>query len=149
MQDLKNYSLEDLQDLLRKEGYPKFCASQIFGWIYEKRIEDFSLMTNIPKGLRHYLEDNFSFSKIKLLKEVKSSDGTQKFLFKLKDNSVIETVLISENKRNTLCVSTQVGCKFNCTFCESGKGGFKRDLSICEITNQFLIRATISKRRNL
>ncbi len=138
MRDILNYTLCELQDFLEKEGFSRFLAKQIFSWIYQKRAEEFDLMSNISKSTRQYLKKNFCFSKLKLLKKVKSDDATTKFLFKLQDNSVIETVLIPEKIRNTLCVSTQVGCKFKCIFCLSGKDGFKRNLTLSEIVNQYL-----------
>jgi len=136
MEDIKNYTLEELNKFLK--GYPSFYAHQVFNWIYKKRIEDFDLMTDISKQARDFLRDNFYFPKLKLLKRLISKDRTEKFLFKLNDNSKIETVLIPEGKRNTLCISTQVGCKFRCRFCLSGLDGFKRNLSVAEIINQYL-----------
>lgn len=138
MQDIKNYMLEELRSLLETEGYPRFYAIQIFNWVYKKRVEDFSLMSDLSKEARKFLKDNFCFSRLKLLKRLTSCDGTEKFLFGLKDKHRIETVLIPEGKRNTLCVSTQVGCKFRCNFCVSGLGGLRRNLKTSEIVNQYL-----------
>lgn len=143
--DLKNYTLAQLKELLKIKGLPAFCGQQIFNWVYQRRIEDFYLMTNISKKTREFLKSNFYFSSINLLKREVSSDGTQKFLFGLEDNNCIEAVLIPEGKRNTLCLSSQVGCKFNCKFCLSGKGGFRRNLHPCEIINQYLSVSDISK----
>jgi len=138
MQNILDYNICELQEALKSKGFPSFLAKQIFGWVYKKRVEDFELMTNISKETTKYLKANFSFSRPKLLKKETSSDGTEKFLFKLKDSSIIETVLIPERSRNALCVSTQVGCKFKCRFCLSGQGGFKRNLGVSEIINQYL-----------
>ncbi len=138
MKDIKDYCLGELKNLLEKENYPGFCAQQIFGWIYKKRVKDFNSMANIPKELKKFLRENFYLSSIALLKKEKSQDSTEKFLFKLKDGLAIETVLIPQGLRSTLCVSTQVGCKFKCTFCASGKKGLKRNLTSSEIINQYL-----------
>jgi len=136
--DIKNLTLEELRSFLENNGYPKFHARQIFSWIYKKRIEDFGLMTDISKETKKVLKDNFHFSKIFLLKRETSKDKTEKFLFRLDDGLAIETVLIPEAKRNTLCVSTQAGCRFRCKFCMSGAGGLKRNLLVSEIINQYL-----------
>lgn len=138
MQDIKDLTQCQLKTILTQEGFPKFSSTQIFGWIYKKRIEDFSLMTDISRNLRNYLKSNFCLSGLKLKSKRVSSDKTIKFLFALKDNSFVETALIPEGKRNTLCLSTQVGCKYKCNFCTSGLNGFMRNLSTSEIINQFL-----------
>jgi 23S rRNA (adenine2503-C2)-methyltransferase len=138
MVDIKNFTINELSELLNRYDLPNYCSKQIFGWIYQKRIEDFNLMTNIPKDVRLLLKDKFYCSNLKIEKEICSEDGTKKFLFKLSDNNYIETVLIPEGKRLTLCVSSQVGCKYKCSFCMSGKDGFKRNLTVSEIVNQFL-----------
>ena len=138
VKDIKNYSLEELGSFLSKNGYPKFYARQIFEWVYKKRIYDFSLMSNISKTARRFLKTNFYFSQLELLKEESSRDGTRKFLFRLNDKDSIETVLIPEGQRNTLCISSQVGCRFKCAFCASGEAGFRRNLEVSEIINQYL-----------
>jgi 23S rRNA (adenine2503-C2)-methyltransferase len=137
-QDIKNFSFQELKEYLTRKDLPSYCAKQIFSWIYKKRREDFALMTDLSKQGRLFLQKEFYFSKLELLKRETSSDGTEKFLFKLADGYSIETVLIPEGKRFTLCISTQVGCKFNCRFCFSGKRGFKRNLCVSEIINQYL-----------
>jgi len=136
--DLKNLTLESLKELLQKKDYPSYCASQVFRWIYKKRAEDFEQMTNISKEARASLEKEFYFSKLSLVKRRVSNDKTEKFLFRLEDGAVIETVLIPEGRRNTLCVSAQVGCKFKCKFCASGLLDFKRNLKVSEIVDQYL-----------
>ncbi len=137
-QDIKGLTRQNLESLLVKEGFPKFSSSQIFNWVYKKGTEDFSLMSNLSNRLKKHLGEKFYLSGIKVMKREKSSDRTEKFLFKLKDSSFIETVLIPEPKRNTLCLSSQAGCRFKCAFCVSGAGGFKRDLSVSEMINQYL-----------
>ncbi|MFH1363451.1 MAG: 23S rRNA (adenine(2503)-C(2))-methyltransferase RlmN, partial [Candidatus Omnitrophota bacterium] len=110
---------------------------QVFDWVYQKGVEDFKLMSNLPQSLREYLAKEFCLSRLKTLKKELSSDGTEKFLFGLSDENSIETVFIPDKNRNTLCLSTQVGCKFKCAFCESGQSGFKRNLEPSEIINQY------------
>ncbi|UCD15818.1 MAG: 23S rRNA (adenine(2503)-C(2))-methyltransferase RlmN [Candidatus Omnitrophota bacterium] len=136
--DIKNFVFQELREYLLRRGFLSRCADQIFNWVYKRRLEDFRLMTNISKRDRAALEKEFYFSALKLLKKEVSHDGTKKFLFGLADGYSIETVLIPEGRRFTLCISTQVGCKFRCEFCLSGRPGFRRNLTICEIINQYL-----------
>lgn len=138
MKNIKNYTLEELKNNIKEKGYSQFLATQIFDWIYRKDVLDFKKMSNISKQARVLFSEYFYFSKIILIKSQRSDDSTEKFLFKLEDNHLIETVLIPEKIRNTLCISTQVGCKFGCKFCLSGVDGFKRNLEPAEIINQFL-----------
>ncbi len=146
--DIKGYSLGSLRSELVKEGFPSFASRQVFNWIYKKRVENFSLMTDLSIKLRGFLKDNFYFSRLTLHKREYARDGTQKFLFYLDDGNEIETVVIPEGRRMTLCVSTQVGCKFRCRFCVSGKDGFVRNLSVSEIINQYLqVEELISPQR--
>ncbi|MFA6281844.1 MAG: 23S rRNA (adenine(2503)-C(2))-methyltransferase RlmN [Candidatus Omnitrophota bacterium] len=136
--DIKNFTLPELKNLLIANDLKQYQARQIFGWIYAKRIEDFSAMSDISKDTRRLLEEKFYFSKLKTVKNELSKDKTEKFLFALEDKTQVESVFIPETGRNTLCVSSQVGCKFNCKFCLSGKLGFKRNLKSSEIINQYL-----------
>lgn len=149
MQDIKNFTLEELKNSFKLKSYPQFCAKQVFDWLYKKRVEKIELMTNLSKDLRKSLEDEICFSKLKLLKTEISTDSTKKFLFELKDSSLIETVLIPEKTRNTLCISTQVGCKYKCSFCVSGGSGFKRNLEVSEIINQYLFVLDSEKKHEI
>jgi len=136
--DLKDLTRKNIAEVLKTKNHPQYAADQLFNWIYKKRIEDFSKMSNLSQRLKTDLENSFYFSKINLIKALISKDTTEKFVFKLKDNSLIESVLIpGKDNRLTLCLSTQVGCKFNCKFCVSGSKGFKRNLKTSEIINQF------------
>jgi 23S rRNA (adenine2503-C2)-methyltransferase len=136
--DLKGIKLAELKKILIEQGYQSFRAQQIFHWIYRKNITSFQEMLNIPKKLREQLGSIFILIEIKCLKNQQSTDGSEKFLFQLPDKDYIETVLIRGNNRNTLCLSSQVGCRWNCLFCASGKGGFKRNLLPGEIIEQIL-----------
>ena len=130
--------LEQLETAIFKLDLPKYRSKQIFNWIYEKGCLNFEDMTNLSKDLRSVLKRNFYFPKFKLENKQISKDGAIKCLFELDDGSFIETVIIPANGRNTICLSTQVGCKFGCIFCASGINGFKRDLTASEIVMQVM-----------
>lgn len=136
--DIKNLTLEELKNKIKRFSIPAYRASQLFDWIYKRRALEFSEMNNISLGLREKLDRYYYIGCISLKERLRSSDGTEKFLFELSDGNFIETVLIHARTRNTLCVSTQVGCKYGCVFCASGTRGFVRDLSPSEITDQIL-----------
>ncbi|MDO8602245.1 MAG: 23S rRNA (adenine(2503)-C(2))-methyltransferase RlmN [Candidatus Omnitrophota bacterium] len=138
MKDIKNFTLEEFKEELKNISGPSYRAEQIFSWIYKKGAEDFNAMSNLPKPFRDRLSQSYYIGAIKPLKHLKSVDHTEKFLFNLEDGNLIETVLIYAWKRETLCISTQAGCKFACSFCASGINGFKRDLSVSEILSQIL-----------
>jgi len=136
--DIKNFTPEEFKKELEKISEPSYRAEQIFSWIYKKGACDFSAMNNLPKVLKDKLSEYYYIGAIKPLKHLKSIDHTEKFLFELEDGNLIETVLIYAWKRETLCISTQAGCKFACSFCASGMNGFKRDLNVSEILSQIL-----------
>lgn len=142
--DIKNFTLRELESVLRTRGEAPYRARQIFSALYKKGIRDFNAIKTIPKPLRDKLEEGYYIGAFELSKRQKSSDGTEKFLFKLGDESYIESVLIKAKMRKTVCLSTQVGCKFRCLFCASGLRGFIRDLTPSEITGQILfLRETL------
>jgi len=137
--DIKDFTLDELKKKFEDLGEKKFRATQLFHWLYKKGVENFNDMSDLPVAFRKFLHNNFYLSNIELLKFVKSKDETEKYLLRLEDGSVIETVLIfSSRGRITECISSQVGCKYNCLFCESGKKGFTRNLTVSEILNQVL-----------
>jgi len=138
MQNIYNYSLTELRQYLFKEGLPAFCAGQVFDWLYKKRVEDFDGMSNLSKDARCFLKKTFFFGKLACIRRQRSADTTEKYLFRLQDDALIETVLIPEKRRTSVCISTQVGCKFKCSFCASGATGFKRNLETAEIIGQYL-----------
>lgn len=145
--DIKNYTLDELKVEIENLGERSFRAAQLFSWIYKKGMEDFKAMTNLPETFRSVLSANFYISKVGLVRFLKSEDATEKYLLRLEDGSIIESVLIlSDRQRITECISSQVGCKYNCLFCESGKKGFLRNLSVSEIVNQVLL---IKKERGI
>ncbi|MCQ9206541.1 MAG: 23S rRNA (adenine(2503)-C(2))-methyltransferase RlmN [Omnitrophica bacterium] len=136
--DIKNLTLNALKEALIEINEPPYRAGQIFSWLYRVGVHSFDEMGNIPQTLKTALGRSYYIGKLKLYKHLKSIDGTEKFVFELTDNRFIETVLIHAKHRNTVCLSTQVGCKFACAFCSSGRGGFDRDLTPSEITGQIL-----------
>lgn len=146
-QNIKDFSLEQLTAYIKDKKLPAYYAKQIFGWIYNRGKEDFRLMTDISLTARVQLEEDFYFSRLLQSRSEVSADGTQKFLLGLADGYCIETVFIPEEERATLCLSTQVGCKFRCRFCLSGKDGFKRNLSAAEIVDQYLTAARLAAPR--
>src|SRR3954452_6705916 len=119
---------------------------QLLDWVYKRRVTSWEEMTNLPKSLRELLAKEFSLHNLQLVRKQGSRDTTQKFLWKLSDGAMIESVLIpatpalygEASDRHTLCVSTQVGCAYGCKFCASGLEGWKRNLRVEEIVEQIL-----------
>jgi 23S rRNA (adenine2503-C2)-methyltransferase len=138
MKDIKDLDLKELEEILTGWGERPFHARQIFAWVYKKGVTDFDVMSDLPSDLRLRLKGNFYILSLNLIKRIKSYDGTEKFLFELKDNNSIEAVIIPTEKRITGCISTQVGCKFACRFCASGMLGFKRNLTNPEMLEEVL-----------
>jgi 23S rRNA (adenine2503-C2)-methyltransferase len=140
--DVKSLHLDELRAIAQ----PSYRAGQIVDWLYQKRVTSFAEMTNLPQALRTRLADNFCIGKIDVVRLLGSKDTTRKFLFRLSDNNLIESVLIpaspalygSPSDRRTICVSTQVGCAYGCKFCASGLDGWKRNLRADEIVNQIM-----------
>lgn len=137
-QDIKNFTLNELEKVILGIGEKPYRAKQIFFGIYRKYLCRFQEMKNLPKELIGRLNQRYYVGDLELDKHLKSSDGTEKFLYKLRDGNFIETVLICSGNRKTLCLSTQLGCKFGCAFCASGRIGLVRDLTPSEIVNQIL-----------
>ncbi len=136
--DIKNLSLSELSEYLKNIGSKSFHAKQILSWIFERGVQSFDEMTDLPLGLRQQLIKDFSLESLTFKEMLSSRDGTKKFLFGVGPSEYIETVLIPARGRTTLCVSSQVGCKFACTFCASGLKGFSRHLNCAEILDQIL-----------
>jgi 23S rRNA (adenine2503-C2)-methyltransferase len=136
MNDIKNYSLQELTEIIRKFKFPAYQAGNIFAWLYQKGATEFSSMTNIPQRLRQELEKVFCIGSIIQNDLRVSSDGTKKFLFGLGDGQSVEGVMIPAQSRRTACISTQAGCLFACRFCASGVKGFIRNLTCSEILQQ-------------
>ncbi len=131
-------SLSELRSLAVELGEPPFRGNQLYGWIYAKRAADFEEMTNVPKGFRRTLAERFVIGRREPRSVAVSSDGTRKYLFPVAESpGAVETALIPEGERLTLCVSTQVGCRRGCLFCQTGKQGFQGNLGPADILNQF------------
>ena len=135
----------ELEAFCQKQGQPAFRAKQIWDWLYVKRVSSADEMKNLPAPLRELLADHFNFQCLEKLETKGASGETQKLLFKLADNELIETVIIPAPRRqaNTVCVSSQVGCRFGCAFCASGQKGVIRNLSAGEIVGEVLAVAEI------
>lgn len=127
---------DEWQSWVKDNGESSFRAGQIFDWLYIKRVFSFDEMSNLPKTLRDKLKDQFEFVTLTEIAKYQSQDGTVKFLFELEDKNAIETVVMKHNYGNSICVTTQVGCRVGCTFCASTLGGLKRDLRPGEIVAQ-------------
>ncbi|MDD4980239.1 MAG: 23S rRNA (adenine(2503)-C(2))-methyltransferase RlmN [Candidatus Omnitrophica bacterium] len=149
MRDIKDLSLSGLEAKLKNWEEPAFHARQIFSWIYKKGAADFSRMSDLPADLRKKLQDNFYLFGLKLTKKLESKDGTEKFLFALKDKNFIEAVAIPEKNRMTGCLSTQAGCRFACRFCASGLGGFQKNLSCGQMLEEALYLKNHSRYKKL
>lgn len=137
--DLYSLYPEELKELVENRGFKSFRGQQLIDWIY-KGIDDFDNMSNLPKKFREDMKSFSSVGTTKLLKKYLSEDGvTTKYLFLLEDNNIVEGVAMNYSYGNTLCVSTQVGCRMGCSFCESTKGGLIRNLTVGEMVSQFII----------
>ena len=143
---IKSLSLEELGQHLAARGAPAYRAKQITDWLYQKRVTTFAAMTDLPAATRAQLAEDFSLNQPEVVRVLGSKDTTQKFLFRLADGNLIESVLIpaspalygETSDRRTACVSTQVGCAYGCKFCASGLDGFSRNLEAGEIVDQLL-----------
>lgn len=139
MNNLLNYTLEELQLWMKENGEGTFRAKQVFSWIY-KNIWNFREMKNIPKSLQEKLENNFLISIPKVVEVFESNlDGTKKLLLQMADGNIIEAVIMKYKHGNSICISTQVGCRMGCTFCASTIGGRIRDLTSGEILSEVLV----------
>ncbi len=133
-----DYTLPELEALLTGLGKEKYRAQQVFKWVYDKRVENFEEMSNVSKAFRAELPKIFHFERLRPLTELKSKDGTRKWLFDIGDGLTIESVLIPHKDRLTLCISSEVGCNMACRFCFTGKQKLKRRLTTGQIIGQFL-----------
>ncbi len=144
--DIKSQTKEELEAQFKAWNEPAYRVGQVLEWLYSHRVTNWDAMTNLSKALREKLRGNFSLQTLELVHKQGSRDTTQKFLWRLSDHSLIESVLIPANPalygevsdRHTLCVSTQVGCAYGCKFCASGLEGWKRNLGVEEIVEQVL-----------
>ena len=133
---LYSLTFPELKKWLASVAEPAFRAKQIYDWLYVKRVTEIEEMTNLSKDLRQKLANEFTLTSLKLVTKQTSNDGTIKFLFELYDGYSIETVIMRHDYGNSVCVTTQVGCRIGCTFCASTLGGLKRNLAAGEIVAQ-------------
>jgi 23S rRNA (adenine2503-C2)-methyltransferase len=146
--NLKALSKQELESFIKKSGLPAFRAKQILHWIYGRYAGSIHEITELSKDLREKLSENAYISNLELLGRQVSEDGTEKFLFGLEDAETIESVLIPDEDRLTLCISSQVGCAMDCRFCLTGKLGLKRNLKSHEIVDQIIsVSRTIKPRQ--
>ncbi|WP_312047800.1 23S rRNA (adenine(2503)-C(2))-methyltransferase RlmN [Anaerotignum sp.] len=135
--DLKSMSLEELQLFLSDMKEPKFRGKQVFEWIHKKQVSSFDEMTNLSKSLREKLQQNAVLGGVEMVRRLVSQvDGTRKYLFALENDSVIESVLMKYEYGNTVCISTQAGCRMGCKFCASTLDGVERNLTAGEMLSQ-------------
>lgn len=138
---IRTYSLDQLAAVTAEAGQPKFRTKQLYEWLHKHHALSYEEMTNLPKAFRDYLEENYPLPETTIVDRQISQDGTRKYVLRLSDGNLIETVGIpSQNhQRLTVCISSQVGCPMACQFCATGKEGFTRNLNPDEITNQITV----------
>lgn len=134
---LNDKSMKELEDIFIKEGYQKFRAKQVYRQIHVNKVNDFKLMSDLSKDMRENLSEKFDFPKMKVEREfVSELDNTKKYLISLSDGNIIEAVFMDYDKRKTICISSQVGCRMGCKFCASTKNGLERNLSAAELIEE-------------
>ena len=138
MKNIKDYNLEELKKEMIELGEKPFRAEQIFKWVHQEKVKTFEEMTNLSLELRKKLEENYTMCNYKILKKQESKDGTIKYLFDVLDGNAIETVLMRYHHGNSICVSSQIGCKMGCKFCASTGINFIRSLTSGEIVEQII-----------
>lgn len=135
--DIKSMNIEELEQLLQAWGEPKFRGKQIFDWLHQKQVDSFEEMTNLPKSLREKLAEKAAINGVEIVRRLVSQiDGTRKYLFALADGAIIESVWMQYEHGNTVCISTQVGCRMGCKFCASTLDGVERGLTAGEMLSQ-------------
>lgn len=135
--DIKSLDYEDLQQFMAALGEKPFRAKQLYQWMHEKLAADLDEMTNLSKGLRKKLKETCTYTSLEVVERLVSDiDGTEKYLFRLSDGNVIESVLMRYHHGNSVCISSQVGCRMGCRFCASTLGGLTRNLMPSEMLDQ-------------
>ncbi len=146
--DIRAYTYEELQEEIKNLGEKAFRAKQIYEWIHQRQVESFEEMTNLSKSLRQQLEETYEILPVEMVERQESAvDGTNKFLFRLYDGNVVESVLMRYHHGNSVCISSQVGCRMGCRLCASTIGGLERNLSASEMLGQiYQIQKIIGER---
>ena len=146
-EDIRSLTYDKLRDRMASLGQKPFRADQIFDWLHVKKADDFEQMTNLSKDLRDTLSSEFEIYEVRAVSTLKSSDGTRKYIHRLHDGNVIETVLLKYDYGNSVCISSQVGCRMGCRFCASTVDGLVRDLTAGEMAAQiYSVEADIGER---
>ena len=138
MKSIYGVTFEDLQQFMLENTEKKYRASQVFDWLYKKKVTSFEEMTNLSPSVLELLKTNFELTALKKIVEFKSTDGTVKYLYGLEDMNLIESVVMSHNYGYSICVTSQVGCNMGCRFCASGVLKKKRNLTAGEIMSQVI-----------
>lgn len=137
MKDLKSFTLEELKEELKEGGFPAYRAGQLYRWLHVQLTEDPEEMTNLPAKLKQFLSENYTITRLQVAdRQISRLDGTQKFLFQLPDGETIESVFMKYKFGNSVCVSSQVGCRMGCRFCASTLDGLRRNLLPGEILEE-------------
>lgn len=136
--NIYDFTLDELASRLVGSGFKTYNAGQVYEWVYQKKETDFSRMSNLSKALRTHLDANYGFNTLKIHSRHESEDGTSKYLLKLEDGFLIETVLMRQSYGNSLCVTSQVGCNMGCAFCASGLKKKRRNLAAWELVAQLI-----------
>ncbi len=146
--DICSYTYSELQEAVKNLGEKPFRAKQIYEWLHVKLAEDFDEMTNLSKAFRDRLSDQYEIPKMKLVKrQISKKDGTEKYLFELGDDNLVESVLMRYSYGNSVCISSQAGCRMGCKFCASTIGGLARNLRTSEMLGQvYRIQKLIGER---
>ena len=146
--DIRAYGYEELKAEMQALGEKPFRAGQIYDWLHVKLADSFDEMTNLSKDLRRRLEEEYEILPVIMEeRQISKLDGTNKFLFRLYDGNMVESVLMRYKHGNSVCISSQAGCRMGCVFCASTIGGLKRDLSASEMLGQIYQIQKITKER--
>lgn len=146
--DIRSYTFEQLQKEMQELGEKAFRSRQIYSWLHEKLADSFDEMTNLSKALREKLDEKYEIPKVSMLeRQISAMDGTNKFLFELQDGHVVESVLMRYKHGNSVCISSQVGCRMGCRFCASTLDGLARNLEPSEMLGQIYEIQKISGER--
>ena len=147
MTDIKSMNMEELKELMVQIGEKPFRAKQIYGWLHEHLVTSYDEMANIPKSLKEKLKDYPITALEELDVQTSKVDGTRKYLFRLSDGNMIESVLMRYKYGNSVCISSQAGCRMGCRFCASTIGGLTRNLLPSEMMDQiYRIQTSIGER---
>lgn len=135
--DIASYNYEELTEKMNRIGTKSFRGKQIYSWLHEKLVDSFEEMTNLPKNLREKLDEEYEIRQVSVVKrQISKMDPTEKFLFELDDGNMIESVLMKYNYGNSVCISSQAGCRMGCRFCASTIDGLERNLTASEMLRQ-------------